>query len=58
MNNQVQYHFKADIGFDNVEIYDVQPKYKADFSQFDMSKLFYGMPDLEYDQDVPEGFGK
>ena len=62
MPNQIQYHFKVDIDFEDpsrfLGISEVEPKYRADFSGFDMSKLFYGMPDKEYDKDVPFSFGK
>jgi len=62
VHSQIEYHFKVDIDFKDPSRYlgisGVQPKYRADFSKFDMSKLFYGMPDKEYNQDVPEDFGK
>jgi len=60
MPNQIQYSFTVDIDFEDPTKYlgigKPEPKYRADFSGFDMSKLFYGMPDLGYDRDVPEDF--
>jgi hypothetical protein len=60
MPDQIKYFFKVDIDFKDSVVYigQAEPKYRADFSRFDMSGLFYGMPDLEYDRDVPSSFGK
>ena len=60
MPNQIQYHIKVDIDFEDpsrfLGISEVEPKYRADSSGFDMSGLFYGMPDFEYDREVPKEF--
>ena len=62
MPNQIKYYFNVDINFEDPTRYlgisEIQPKFRADFSRFDMSKLFYGMEDREYDRDVPRDFGK
>jgi len=60
MTNQIQYAFTVDIDFEDPTRYlgigKPEPKYRADFSGYDMSQLFYGMPDEEYDKDVPTNF--
>ena len=60
MTTQIQYHFNMSIAFEDAVNYlgisEVEPKWRADFSRFDMSKLFYGMPDLEYDREAPDSF--
>ena len=41
-----------------LEIWNIQPRFRTDGSGFEMEDFHRGMPDLEYDRDVPEDFGK
>ena len=47
-----------DIDLETLDITDIRPRFRADRTQFDMGDFHGGMPDLEYDRDIPEDFGK
>ena len=47
-----------DIDFNLVEFSNVGYKYLTDLSGYTMEDFHCGMPDLIYDRDVPEDFGK
>ena len=60
MDNPVKYYFKAEIDLDtdDVKILSVEPRLKCNCPKIDMNDLFTGLPDKQYDRDVPEDFGK
>jgi len=41
MANPVKHFFKVDIEFDDVKIFDIEPKFRTDNSMFDMSEFFW-----------------
>ena len=43
---------------DEIEISNIHRYFEMDMSGYTMEDFHCGMPDLEYDRDVPEGFGK
>ena len=45
------------INLATLEIWNIQPRFKTDGSGFEMEGFHRGMPDLEYDRDVPSDFG-
>ena len=47
-----------DLDTDGVEIVDVEPRFTTDSCGFEMEDFHCGVPDLEYDRDVPTDFGK
>ena len=50
------YTFNIDL--ETLDITDIRPRFRADRTQFDMKDFHGGMPDLEYDRDIPDSFGK
>jgi len=50
--------YTFDIDLETMEITNIKPRFKTDMSGFSMEDFHRGMPDLEYDRDVPEDFGK
>ena len=50
--------YTIEIDLDTLEVLSIQPRFRTDGSGFDMGGFHRGMPDLEYDRDVPSGFGE
>ena len=50
--------FTFDIDLETLEITNIRPRFRTDRTQFEMEGFHRGMPDLEYDKFVPDGFGK
>ena len=45
------------IDMDDIEITNIRRQHKTDSCGYSMEDFHCGMPDLEYDRDVPEDFG-
>jgi len=50
--------FTFDLDLKTLDITNIQPRFRTDRTQFEMEGFHRGMPDLEYDKFVPDGFGK
>jgi len=50
--------YTFDIDLESVDIYDIHRHFRTDLSGFGMEDFHCGMPDLIFDRDVPEDFGK
>ena len=48
--------YTFDIDLDLVEISNIRRHFMMGSCGYRMEELHYGMPDLEYDRDVPEDF--
>ena len=50
--------YTFDIDLETLEISNIRPRFETDMCGFSMEDFHRGMPDLEYDRDVPTDFGK
>ena len=50
--------YTFDIDLESVDISDIHRHFRTDLSGFGMEDFHCGMPDLIFDRDVPEDFGK
>ena len=50
--------YTFDIDLESVDISDIHRHFRTDLSGFGMEDFHCGMPDLIYDRDVPENFGR
>ena len=50
--------YTLEIDFDSMEVFNIQPRFRTDGTGFGMEAFHRGMPDLEYDRDVPSDYGK
>ena len=50
--------FIFDVDMETGEITNIRKIFTTDGCGFDMESFHRGMPDLEYDRDVPKDFGK
>ena len=49
--------YTFDIDLETVEISNIRRQYRTDLCGYTMGDFHCGMPDLEYDRDVPTDFG-
>ena len=50
--------YTFDIEIDSVAITNIARQFRTDMSGYSMGDFHCGMPDLEYDADVPLDFGR
>ena len=50
--------YTFDIDLDSVAITNIVRQYRTDMSGYSMEDFHCGMPDLIYDRDVPDDFGR